>query len=350
MSVNAHLLELQTSPHLHKNSSVDYLMRQVIYALLPVCFFSIWQFGLSALALLLTCTVVCMATEHFFCRAAQKASTLSDGSAIITGLLLALTLPPGFPLWMGAFGAFIAIALGKVLFGGIGFNVFNPALVGRAFLQASFTGAITTWTPAFSPGRFTEFVPSSLALPFCKPPAIATWLASASADGFSGATPLALQKFDHTSTSVGQLLLGTTAGSTGETCALLILAAGAYLIICKIMDWRIPAAVLASAFVVSGVFYLSDSSAYPSPFFILFSGGLMLGAFFMASDMVGSPVTPLGVWIYGGLIGSLTVIIRLFGGLPEGVMYAILLGNAVTPLIDQWTQPRIFGQRKEKHG
>ncbi len=270
MSKNVHLLELQTSPHLHKTSSVEHLMRQVIYALMPVCLFSVWQFGLSALALLLTCTIVCMATEHFFCYMAKKPSTLPDGSAIITGLLLALTLPPGFPLWIAALGAFIAIALGKALFGGIGFNVFNPALVGRAFLQASFTGSITTWTPAFSPNRFAEFVPSSLALPFCKPGAIDTWLASASVDGFSGATPLALQKFDHVSTSIGQLLLGTTAGSTGESCALILMAGGAYLIIRKIMDWRIPAAVLGSAFVVSGVFYLIDSSAYPSPFFILF--------------------------------------------------------------------------------
>lgn len=349
MSTNAHLLELQASPHLHKTISVDRIMYHVLYALAPVCAFSVWQFGLSALALIAVCTATCLATEALFARLAQRPATITDGSAAITGVLLALTLPPGFPLWMGALGAFVSIALGKALFGGIGFNVFNPALIGRAFLQASFPVAITTWTPSFAPGRFTEFVPSSLALPFCKPPAIGEWLAGA-ADGFSGATPLAIQKFEQVQTDIGQLALGMTAGSAGETCSILLLAAGAYLIARGIMDWRIPAAMLGSAFLVSGIFYLVDSAANPSPFFMLFSGGLMLGAIFMATDMVGSPVTPLGVWIYGALIGSITIVIRVEGGLPEGVMYAILLGNATTPLIDQWTQPRIFGERKVKHG
>lgn len=350
MSTNTHLLELQASPHLHKRISVDRIMYHVIYALTPVCAFSVWQFGLSALALILTCTGVCLFAEHLFCRLAQKASTVTDGSSAITGILLALTLPPGFPLWMAAAGAFIAVALGKALFGGIGFNVFNPALVGRAFLQASFPVAITTWSPSFAAGRFVELVPTSLTLPFCKPPSIDAWVASAAVDGFTGATPLSLHKFSHIDTGTSQLLFGMTPGSTGETCSLLLIAAGAYLIVRHIMDWRIPAAVLGSAFLVSGAFYLADSAAYPTPFFMLFSGGLMLGAMFMASDMVGSPVTPIGVWIYGALIGTLTVVIRIKGGLPEGVMYAVLLGNAMTPLIDQWTQPRIFGQRKAQHG
>ena len=350
MSTEAHLLELQASPHLHKPITVDRIMYHVLYALAPVCVFSVWQFGLSAFALIFTCTVVCMLSERLFCRLANRPSTVSDGSAAITGILLALTLPPGFPLWMAALGAFVSFALGKALFGGIGFNIFNPALVGRAFLQAAFPVAITTWSPSFATGRFTELVPSALALPFCKPPSIDIWAQSVSVDGFSGATPLALQKFSQINTDVWQLLIGMTSGSAGETCALLLMAAGAYLIARRVMDWRIPAAVLGSAFIMSSAFYLADSSVFPNPFFMLFSGGLMLGAIFMASDMVGSPVTPLGVWIYGALIGGLTVLIRLKGGLPDGVMYAILLGNALTPLIDQWTQPRIFGQRKEKHG
>ena len=350
MSSHTHLLELQASPHLHKPITVDRIMYNVIYALAPVCLFSVWQFGLSAFALLFTCTVVSILTERFFCFVSGKPSTISDGSIIITGLLLALTLPPGFPLWMAAVGAVVAVALGKVLFGGIGFNVFNPALVGRAFLQASFPVAITTWSPSFAVNRFTEFVPSSLALPFCKAPSIDVWSQTVGVDGFTGATPLALKKFGQIDTDLWQLLLGMTSGSAGETCALLLMAAGIYLIARNIMDWRIPAAVLGSAFLVSGVFYVTDTAAYPNPFFMLFSGGLMLGAVFMASDMVGSPVTPVGVWIYGALIGGLTIVIRLKGGLPDGVMYAILLGNALTPLIDQWTQPRIFGQRKEKHG
>ena len=350
MTTKTHLLELQASPHLHKTISVDHIMYHVIYALAPVCAFSVWQFGVSALALLLTCVGVCALTERLCSYLAGKASTLSDGSIIITGMLLALTLPPGFPLWMAAVGAFIAVALGKALFGGIGFNVFNPALVGRAFLQASFPVAITTWSPSQAADRFMEFVPTSLAPPFCKPPTIDTWMASVAVDGFSGATPLSLNKFSHVQTDLSSLFFGMTAGSAGETCSLLLLAAGAYLIIRRVMDWRIPVAVLGTAYAVSGAFYLTDSATYPSPLFMLFSGGLMLGALFMASDMVGSPVTPLGIWIYGALIGALTVIIRLKGGLPEGVMYAILLGNAMTPLIDQWTQPKIFGQRKGHHG
>ena len=349
MSANTHLLELQASPHLHKKTSVNRIMYHVIYALLPVCAHSVWQFGWSALGLLATCVAVCMATERFFNYMAGKPSTLSDGSAIITGLLLALTLPPGFPLWMAAIGSAISIALGKALFGGIGFNVFNPALVGRAFLQASFPVAITTWSPAFAKNRFAEFIPSSLTAPFHTPPSIDAWAQSVAVDGFSGATPLSLMKFSHTDTNVWHLLLGMTAGSAGETCALLLMASGAYLMLRKFMDWRIPAAVLGSAFIVSGGLYLYSPSLYPGPFFMLFSGGLMLGALFMATDTVGSPVTPLGVWLYGALIGSLTIIIRVKGGLPEGVMYAILLGNALTPLIDQWTQPRIFGQRKASH-
>lgn len=350
MSANSHLLELQASPHLHKKTSVDHIMYQVIYALLPVCVFSIWQFGLSALALLVTCTAGCLAAERFFNYMSGKPSTLMDGSAAITGMLLALTLPPGFPLWMAAIGAFVAIALGKALFGGIGFNVFNPALVGRAFLQTSFPVAITTWSPSMAGGRFSDFIPSSLAAPFCRPASIDAWIKTVAVDGFSGATPLSLHKFSHIDTDSWRLFFGQTAGSSGETCAFLIILAGMYLIIRKIMDWRIPVAVLGSAFLLSGSMHLYSTTSYPSPFFMLFSGGLMLGAMFMATDMVGSPVTPLGVWIYGVLIGSLTVLIRLKGGLPEGVMYAILLGNALTPLIDRWTQPRIFGQRKARHG
>jgi len=350
MSANTHRLELQASPHLHKPISVDRIMYQVIYALVPVCAFSVWQFGLSALALLLTCTAVCVLTEQLCCRLSAKPSAVSDGSIVITGILLALTLPPGFPLWMAALGAFVSVALGKALFGGIGFNVFNPALVGRAFLQASFPVAITTWTPSFAARRFTEFVPSTWTPPFCKPPATDAWSQSVAIDGFSGATPLALQKFAQIDTDVWELLIGMTSGSAGETSALLLMAAGVYLVARQLMNWRVPASVLGSAFLMSGAFYLVDSEFYPNPFFMLFSGGLMLGAVFMASDMVGSPVTPVGIWIYGALIGGLTVLIRLQGGLPDGVMYAILLGNALTPLIDQWTQPRIFGGRKVRHG
>jgi len=328
-------------------------MRNVVYALLPICGFAVYQFGLSVLALILATTLACICTEHLFCRLSEKPTTVGDFSAAITGLLLALTLPPGFPLWMAVVAGFVAIALTKVMFGGIGFNVFNPALVGRAFVQAAFPVAITTWTPAFAPGRFTEFIPSTLTLPFVVPKSVAGWVERIAVDGYTGATPLALQKFgdgnlEHVTTQNADLFFGMTAGSAGETSALLILVCGAYLAVRRMMDWHIPAAMLLGAFVTSGGFYLVDAGAYPTPLFTLLSGGLMLGALFMASDMVASPTTPRGVWIYGILIGFLTVIIRLFGGLPEGVMYAILFGNAASPLIGAFTQPRVYGTGRKK--
>jgi electron transport complex protein RnfD len=339
-------IELRTSPHAHAGGDVINIMRNVVYALLPICAFTIWQFGLSALALLVVVTLTCLASERLFNILSRKPSSLGDWSATITGLLLAMTLPPGFPLWMGVVAGFIAIALGKAMFGGLGMNALNPALIGRAFVQAAFPVAITTWTPAFFEGRFTQFIPTTLTPPFLQPPAIGEWVAEVKIDAFSGATPLALQKFDGVVTEHMDLLLGSTAGSAGETSALLILAGGLYLAARRMLDWRIPVMVLLGAAVTAGIFYLIDPARYPDPLFVLLSGGLMLGAWFMASDMVGSPVTPLGVVIYGLLIGAVTVIIRLFGGLTEGVMYAILLGNAATPLIDQITQPRVFGQQR----
>jgi electron transport complex protein RnfD len=348
MKARVPVLELQTSPHVKKKRTVEQIMRNVVYALLPICAFSFVEFGLSAVALIVTCVAGCVATEHLLCRISGKETSVTDYSAIITGLLLALTLPPGFPLWMALLGSIVAIGLGKTLFGGIGFNVFNPALVGRAFLQAAFPVAITTWTPSFTQGRFLEFIPTTLTPPFMTPPGIGDWLERVAADGFSGATPLALQKFSDITTSVGTLFVGLTAGSAGESSSLLILVCGGYLVARRMMDWRIPAAMLGAAALTSGVYWVVNPAEYPNPLFMLFSGGLMLGAVFMASDMVASPVTPLGVWIYGGLMGFITIIIRIEGGLPEGVMYAILLGNAASPIIDNLTQPRIFGARKKK--
>jgi len=341
------IIELRTSPHLHVERSVDMIMRNVVYAMLPICAYSIWLFGISALALIVTTTGACILTEHLFCKFSHRESTVNDYSVAITGILLALTLPPGFPLWMGAIGSFVSVALGKMLFGGLGSNIFNPALVGRAFLQAAFPVAITGYTPALANERFIDFIPSTLALPFMKAAPLVGWMAKVRVDGFSGATPLMLQKFEHVNTDVMPLFLGQVAGAAGETSALLILLCGLYLIMRKMADWRIPASMLLTACLVSGVFHLSDPTLYPNPLFVLFSGGLMLGAMFMATDMVASPVTPLGVWIYGALMGLITVIIRFKGGLPEGVMYAILLGNALSPMIDNLTQPRTYGARKK---
>jgi electron transport complex protein RnfD len=257
---------------------------------------------------------------------------------VITGLLLGLTLPPIFPLWMVFLGGVVAIALGKFIFGGLGYNVFNPALVGRAVLQAAFPIAITTWYPAFLDDRFTRIPSSVLTFPFAEPVF----------DGMSGATPLSAFKFDNVTTDSADLALGLISGSTGETCALLIILGGAYLVVRNMMNWRIPVTILLTVFALSGILYLVNPQAYPSPVFMLFSGGLMLGAVFMASDMVGSPITTKGIIVYGVFIGVLVVVIRIWGGLPEGVMYAILLGNAIAPQIDKIIKPRVYGTVKSK--
>ncbi len=339
-------LELRPAPHVAKGASVERIMLHVVLALLPICAFAVWQYGLSALALILTVTAACLLTERLCNRLSGSASTLSDWSATITGLLLALTLPPSFPLWMGVVAGFAAIALGKALFGGIGCNVFNPALVGRAFVQAAFPVAITTWAPAYFPSRFAEFIPTTLTAPLMTPPDIGVWVKGQAVDGFTGATPLARWKFENQVAEFGDLLSGVAAASVGETSALLVLVCGLYLAARRCLDWRIPAAILGSAMLVALLFHLAEPGRYPPPYFVLLSGGLVLGAVFMATDMVTSPVTPRGVWLYGILIGVTTVMIRYFGSLPEGIMYAILLGNALTPLIDQVTQPRVFGAGK----
>jgi electron transport complex protein RnfD len=317
--MNTTVIEVSTSPHLHSGQSVDVIMRNVIYALLPVCAYSVWLFGISALLLIMTTTAACVATEHIICRISQKPTSVGDFSVAITG----------------------------VLFGGLGFNAFNPALVGRAFLQAAFPVAITSYTPALALHRFTELIPSTLAVPLMKAPSLVEWIARVRVDAFSGATPLMLQKFEHVATDPWSLLWGVRAGSAGESSAILILLGGAYLVARKMMDWRIPVAMLGGAFVFASLFHMARPDLYPGPWFVIFSGGLVLGAVFMATDPVASPVTPLGMWIYGILMGLITVLIRFLGGLAEGVMYAILLGNALSPLIDKMTQPRPYGVAKK---
>jgi len=336
-------LELRAAPHLHAPRSVEQIMRQVIVALFPLVAFAIYLFGLSAAALIAVVTASCVGTEYVCNRLAGRAGTLADGSAIITGLLLALTLPPGFPLWMGAVAGAVAIGLGKALFGGLGCNIFNPALVGRAFVQAAFPTAITTWHAPLADGRFSHFIPTTLAPPLALPAQAPQWFGALPVDAVSGATPLALHKFEHVTTGTLDLMFGSTSGSLGETSALLILACGLYLAARGILNWRIPVAVLASAFLVSAGFAFVDVQQYPEPWFMIGSGGLMMAAWFMATDPVGAPITSRGAWMFGALIGTVTIIIRLFGGLPEGVMYAVLLGNAATPLIEAITPPRAYG-------
>ena len=332
-STEARLL-LTTSPFLKQVEDTPTIMRHVIYALLPVAFAGIYYFGISALMVIVVCVTGAMVTEWLLTR--HQRNTVKDGSAALTGLLLALVLPPGIPLWIALSGSVIAIALGKLLFGGMGGNIFNPALVGRAFLQASFPVAITTWSPFGDFGTFATVRGNSFALPFLK----------SAADGVTSATPLSQMKFEGKIAQASDLFFGNDTGSIGETSALIILLGGLYLIWRNFMNWRIPVSIFLTVFVLSGVLYLISPDKFAPPLFHLFSGGLMLGAVYMATDPVSSPITQRGCWIYGAGIGIMVIVIRNFGGLPEGVMYAILLMNAATPLINRVTHPKIYGQVK----
>jgi electron transport complex protein RnfD len=327
-------LLLQAAPFLRRGVTTRQLMFEVVIGLAPVVLAAMWFFGLSAVLVIAATTAGAVVTEWLFGPARPRGSSLADGSAILTGVILGLCLPPGIALWMAFLGGVAAIGLGKIVFGGLGQNLFNPALVGRAFLQAAFPTAITTWSPQGGASELLAVRPGNLALPLMQGPV----------DVVTTATPLGLMKFEQVSTPVGQLFLGATAGSLGETCGLLIIVCGAVLAMRRVFDWRIPVAMLGTVAVLAGILWSIDASAYPSPLFMLGSGGLLFGAVYMATDPVTSPITPRGAWIFGIGVGALVVLIRVWGGLPEGVMYAILLMNAATPLIDRISQPRAFGR------
>ena len=330
-----HKLSISTAPFLKDKTSTPWIMYQVVWVLVPIVLAAFYYFGLSAIMIIATSVIACYLTEWVFDGTKTRGKSLKDGSALITGVLLALTLPPGFPLWMVFLGGVVAIGMGKVIWGGLGQNVFNPALLGRAFLQAAFPTAITTWSPP--DGRWLSFRGTNLAWLF---------LQGESVDAVTAATPLARMKFDHETTDTMDLLLGNTGGSLGETTAILLILAGLYLIVRKIINWRIPASMLITVILFSGLFYWLNPAIYPSPEFMVLSGGFLIGAIFMATDLVTSPITPKGIWIFGIGIGFFIVLIRLWGGLPEGVMYAILLMNATTPLINRFTKIRTYGYKK----
>lgn len=298
------------APHVKDKASVPKLMYTVIFALLPAVLAGIYFFGLRALFLILTCVVTAVVTEYLMRKIMRKEVSVNDWSAVVTGLLLALTLSPELPYFAAILGAVFAIAIGKHLFGGLGYNIFNPALIGRAFLAAAFPVHMTSWV-----------VP----------------LARKGVSAVSSATPLALMKFQHQATPYGKLLVGNISGCIGETSALLLLLGGLFLAWRGVINWRIPVSYLGTVAVLSAIFG-------GDPIFHLLAGGLMLGAWFMATDLVTSPITKRGMWIFGIGAGILLVVIREWGGLPEGVMYSILLMNAVTPLINKYTRSRIYGK------
>ena len=326
------LLRIAASPHVHSPHTTPRIMWTVTLTLIPLVAAAVYWFGPSALLVIGSATAGAVITERIF----GNRGAIGDGSAMITGILLGLILPAGFPMWMAFVGGAFGIGFGKLIFGGLGQNVFNPALLGRAFLQAAFPTAITTW-PAGT-ASWWALRGDNFAFPLMSPE---------TADLVTAATPLGAWKFEGTGTELVDLLIGRTGGSLGETSGLLILALGAFLAVKKYLDWRIPTSIFLTVIAFSGLLFLIDGARYPSPLFMLFSGGLMLGAVYMATDMVTSPVTTRGAWIFGIGIGLLVVLIRVWGGLPEGVMYAILLMNAMVPFINRATQPRVFGHERK---
>ncbi len=323
-------LIVSSSPHIHSGSDVRRIMIDVSIALLPALLLSIYVFGLPALIISVVSVVSCVFFEFVFQKYVFKVPVkIQDFSAVVTGLLLAFNLPSSLPVWMVIVGAFVAIVITKLSFGGLGFNIFNPALAARVFLLISFPVQMTYWPKAF---------------------------AEKSVDTISTATPLglvkeaglmgeSLQSISHKLPSYTDMFLGFTGGSLGEMSVLALLLGAAYLLFRRIISWHIPVSMLLSMFVVAGIFWLINPEEYMSPVFHILTGGAVLGAFFMATDMVTSPMTKKGMLIFGFAIGLITVMIRLFGAYPEGVSFAILIMNAFVPLIDKYTKPRRFGEK-----
>lgn len=315
---------VSSSPHAHRGEDIQRIMFTVVAALIPATLFSFYLFGLNALKVYAFSVIFALITEAAFCRFMKKPLSIYNGSAIVTGILLAMNLPPSSPWWMVILGAVIAIALGKEVYGGLGCNPFNPALVARVVLLVSFPVHMTTWLKPGVRGLVGNL------------------------DAVTAATPLdivktyGLQALDQY--TVKDLFLGTVGGSLGEMSALALLVGGIFLLWKRIITWHTPAAFVGSAAAISLVFWLINPAKFADPIFHIFSGGLVLGAFFMATDMVTTPVTPKGMLIFGLGCGIITMIIRMFGGYPEGVSFSILLMNATTPLLDQWTKPRVFGR------
>ncbi len=323
---------LKSSPHKIGPDSVPRIMYTVVIALLPACAAACWFFGIKALLVILGCTVGCVALEFAsLCLKTTPAEawrTSIDGSAIITGILLGLNLPSNAPWWLVLIGCIVAIAIGKQTFGGLGQNPFNPALVARVFLLLSFPAHMTSWEIPVD--RFLQL------------------------DGVTAATPLGVLATDGAAALSDQginwlqLTLGNTGGSLGEVSVIALLIGGIYMMARRVITWHVPVSFIGVVALFTGIMWLIDSDTYANPLFHIVSGGLVLGAFFMATDMVTSPVTARGMLIFGAGCGLLTAAIRMFGSFPEGVSFAILVMNAMVPLIERRTKPRKFGETRAK--
>ena len=330
--MSAQPIIVSASPHVHSDRTSKKLMYDVLIALIPAFLVSLYVFGIGALIVTSVAVVSCIIFEYVIQKYLLKTNvTITDGSALITGVLLAFNLPSSLPIWMVIVGSLVAIGVAKLSFGGLGFNIFNPALVGRVFLLVSFPVQMTMWPTAIA--NNTTLV-----------------------DATTGATSLGIIKeglqFGETMTEIStripsalNMFFGFTGGSLGEMSGFALLLGGIYLIVRKVISWHIPVMLLATMGVMTGIFWIINPEHYANPLIHVLSGGAILGAFYMATDLVTSPMTKKGMVVFAIGIGIITVVIRLFGAYPEGVSFAILIMNAFVPLIDKYFKPRRFGTK-----
>ena len=309
-----HKLVVSNSPHMRDKPTINRIMFTVVIALLPACLSGIWFFGLAALKVLVLCTASCVLIEEGWNKMMKRPSTWKDGSAILTGILLGMNLNAGVPWWVCILGGLLAIILGKQLYGGLGYNPFNPALVARVGLLIGLPEIMTTWNVPQGGQMVSDVV--------------------------TGATPLGMAPG---MAEVKDMLVGNIGGCLGETSAIALLVGGAILIAFKLIKWEVPLAFIGTVAIITGIAHAVNPAEYHSPVVHVLSGGLLLGAFFMATDMVTSPMTHKGAWIFGIGCGVMTSLIRLWGAYPEGVSFSILFMNALTPLIDRGTIRKPFG-------
>ncbi len=328
---------VSTNPHAHSGESVQRIMLDVIIALLPALALSFYFFGWHAVRLVTTCVVGSVVIEALCRKLMGRDLGITDLSAVVTGILLAFNLPPALPTGMALIGCIFAIAVAKQLFGGIGYNPFNPALIGRVALLISFPVAMTKWHAALNPARWTSL----------------SW---AYADGTTTATPLGITKtaigmqqampIDFNNTTMLNYFVGNMSGCIGEVSALALIIGGIYLLYRRCITWHIPVSYIGTVAIIAAILKIVQPDVNMPVLFHLLGGGLMLGAIFMATDMVTSPLTKPGMLVFGCGCGILTMVIRRWGGYPEGVSFAIILMNSITPLINRATRPRVFGKDK----
>ena len=323
---------ISASPHVHSDKTSKKLMYDVLYALIPAFLVSVYVFGISALILTAVAVISCLLFEYVIQKYLLKtAITVGDGSALITGILLAFNLPSSLPLWMVVVGSLVAVGIGKMSFGGLGYNIFNPALVGRVFLLVSFPVQMTSWpTPVENNTTLFDAVTGETTLGIIKE----GLMYGETMSTLSAKIP-----------SVMDMLLGITSGSAGEMPALALILGGLYLIFKRVITWHIPITILASMFLFAGIFWLVNPEMYASPLIHILSGGAILGAFYMATDLVTSPMTKKGMLVFAVGIGIITMVIRFYGAYPEGISFAILIMNAFVPLINTYFKPRRFGSK-----